>query len=286
MGNASLERLWTGGRWVEGPVYFRDRGYLLWSDIPNNCIMRWTEDGQVGVYRQPSNHANGHTRDVQGRLVSCEHSGRRISRTELDGSVVTLVDSYGGGRLNSPNDVIVKSDGTVWFSDPSYGILGNYEGRKAPQEQQGCYVYRFDPATGDLSVVADDFVKPNGLAFSSDETVLYVSDTGRSHDPDGPHHIRSFDVIDGRSLSNSRVFAAIDPGLPDGFRVDEDDNVWTSAGDGVQCLTSDGTLIGKIRVPETTSNCVFGGQFQNRLFMTSFTSVYAVYLNARGVQTP
>ena len=286
LGNAALERLWTGGRWVEGPVYFRDGGYLLWSDIPNNRILRWTEDGHVSTFRQPSNHANGNTRDRQGRLVSCEHSGRQVSRTELDGTVTTLADSYDGKPLNSPNDVVVKSDGTVWFSDPPYGIMGDYEGRRAEQEQDSCYVFRLDPDSGSLTVVADDVVRPNGLAFSADETVLYVTDTARSHDPDGNHHIHAFDVVDGATLANRRVLAVVEPGLPDGFRVDEHDHLWVSAGDGVQCFAPDGTLLGKVRVPEVVSNCVFGGAFRNRLFITGTSSIYAVYLDTQGVAVP
>ena len=286
LGNAEVERLWTGGRWVEGPVYFRDGRYLLWSDIPNDRIMRWTEDGQVGVFRSPSNHANGNTRDRFGRLVTCEHSGRRVSRTELDGAITVIADRTEHGRLNSPNDVVVRSDGSIWFTDPPYGILGDYEGRRAPQEQPGCFVYRWDPGTEQLTVVADDLVKPNGLAFSGDETVLYISDTGRTHDPDGPHHIRAYDVVDGTSLTRSRVLAEVEPGIADGFRIDEHDHLWTSAGDGIQCWTPDGVLIGRILLPEVVSNCVFGGEFSNRLFITASTSVYALYLGVRGVQAP
>lgn len=238
MGNAPVEKLASGFRWVEGPVWFGDAGHLLFSDIPNNRIMRWTEEAGLSVYRQPAGFANGHTRDREGRLVSCEHGGRRISRTELDGRVVTLVDRFKGKRLNSPNDVVVKSDGTIWFTDPPYGIMTDYEGDRAPSETNLDVVYRFDPATGALDIAADAAVKPNGLCFSPDESIFYLADTGATHQPGGPHHILAFDVgSDGRTLSNRQVFAGIDPGLADGLRCDEDGNVWTSAGDGVHCYT-------------------------------------------------
>lgn len=281
--HAPVERLYTGTRWAEGPVYFGDGDYVLWSDIPNNRILRWTPDGHVGVFREPSNYTNGHTRDRQGRLISCEHGGRRVTRTEWDGTISVLADRYRGGRLNSPNDVIVRSDGTIWFTDPSYGILSDYEGYRSQPEIDGCYVYRLDPSSGDLTVVADDFDKPNGLAFSTDETVLYVSDTGRTLDDKGRHHIRAFDVVDGRTLRNGRALVEVSPGVPDGLRVDEEDYIWSSAGDGVHCYApEDGALLGKIRIPEVVSNCVFGGGRRNRLFITASTSLYAVYLNRRG----
>lgn len=290
LGNAWVERLWTGARWLEGPVYFPDRDELLFSDIPNDRIMRWVPDGASGgvttVFRSPSNHANGNTRDRQGRLVTCEHSGRRVSRTELDGSVTTIADRYDGRRLNSPNDVVVHTDGSIWFTDPSYGIIGDYEGRRAPQEQDGCYVFRWDPEREDLQVVADDLVKPNGLAFSADGSTLYISDTARTHDPDGAHHIVAYDVIGERDLRRREVVAEVEPGIADGFRLDEHGNLWTSAGDGVQCFTPDGTLLGKIRLPEIVSNVVFGGRCRNRLFITASTSVYALYLGVAGIEVP
>jgi gluconolactonase len=287
LGNAFVETLWTGSLWAEGPVWFGDAGHLLWSDIPNNRIMRWTsETGDVSVYRQPAGNTNGHTRDRQGRLVSCEHGNRRVTRTEHDGRITVLADAYEGKRLNSPNDVVVKSDGTVWFSDPSYGILSDYEGHKSESEIGACHVYRCDPATGAVEIVADDFDKPNGLAFSVDEKTLYVSDTGVTHTPDGPHHIRAFDVKDAGTLSNSRVFAVCDAGLFDGFRLDTDGNIWSSAGDGIHCLAPDGTLLGKILIPETVANVCFGGPKKNRLFITATTSLYSVYVNANGQQTP
>lgn len=284
--NAWVDKLHSGTRWAEGPVYFADGDFLIWSDIPNNVLLRWTPNGPVTVYRHPSNYINGNTRDRQGRLVSCEQGGRRLTRTEYDGQITVLVDNFQGNRLNSPNDVVVKSDDTIWFTDPPYGILSDHEGYKSQSEIGACHVYRFDPRSGELRVVADDFDKPNGLGFSPDESVLYVSDTGLSHDPDGPHHIRAFDVTADGRLENGRVFADVNPGVPDGFRVDTDGNVWTSAGDGVHCYSAEGRLLGKILIPEPVANVTFGGPRRNRLFITATTSLYAVYLGCNGVQTP
>lgn len=284
--NAWVEKLHGGMLWAEGPVYFADGDYLLWSDIPNNRILQWAEGMGVRVFRHPSSHSNGHTRDREGRLVSCEHGSRRVTRTEPDGSVTVLADSYRGRRLNSPNDVVVKSDGTIWFTDPPYGILAAYEGSRSRQEQDGCYVFRLDPKSGALTVVADDFDKPNGIAFSPDESLLYVADSGASHDPDGAHHIRVFEVAGGRKLRRGRVFAEITPGLADGFRLDTDGNVWTSAEDGVHCYSPGGDLLGKILVPECVSNVTFGGPARNRLFITATTSLYACYVAQTGVQRP
>lgn len=284
--NAWVERLYTGSRWAEGPVYFADGDFLLWSDIPNNRVLRWTPDGMVSVYRHPSDFANGHTRDRQGRLVSCEQGTRRVTRTEYDGRITVLADAYRGKRLNSPNDVVVKSDGSVWFSDPPYGILSDHEGYRGESELGANYVFRLDAGSGRLEVVADDFDKPNGLAFSPDEKTLYVSDTGLSHDPDGPHHIRAFDVDERARLSDGRVFAEVSPGAPDGFRLDTDGNLWTSAGDGVHCYSPQGELLGKIGIPEVVANLTFGGPRKNRLFITATTSLYAVYVACNGAQTP
>lgn len=283
---AKVERLFDGCLWAEGPVWFSDGGYLVWSDIPNNRLLRWTPDQGVGVFRSDSNNANGNTRDRQGRLVSCEHLGRRVSRTEPDGSITVIADRYQGKRLNSPNDVVVKSDGSIWFTDPTYGILSDYEGKKSDPEQPGCYVYRVDPASGAVEVVADDFVKPNGIAFSPDETVLYIADSGLSHDADGPHHIRAFDVMNGRKLAKSRVFAEVGPGVPDGFRVDIYGNLWTSTQNGVFCLAPDGTPLGRIKIPEMVANLTFGGPKRNRLFITATSSLYAVYVATTGAQMP
>jgi len=282
-----LETLATGLLWGEGPVWFGDARHLLFSDIPNNRILKWDEaTGATSLYRYPSNFANGGTRDREGRLVSCEHGGRRITRTEHDGRITVLVDGFEGKRLNSPNDVVVKSDGTIWFTDPPYGILTDYEGNKADSEIGGYHVFRFDPANGDLRIVADDFVKPNGLVFSPDESRLFIADSGRSHDPDAPHHVRVFDVGTDAALSGGGVFAVVDPGIPDGLRVDERGSLWVAAGDGAQCFAGDGALIGKIFVGEVIANLCFGGQKKNRLFMAGQSALYAVHLNTRGVQTP
>ncbi len=283
---AGVEELFDGCRWAEGPVWFNDHSTLVWSDIPNRRMMRWSEGAGVSVFRASSNFSNGNTRDHQGRLLSCEHGARRVTRTEPDGSITVIADSHDGRKLNSPNDLVVKSDGTIWFTDPNYGIMSDYEGYKADMEQDGCYVYCVNPDSGDIKVVADDFVKPNGLAFSEDEKILYIADSGRSHDPDGPHHIRALDVSDDNKLSNSRIFSEVDPGVPDGFRVDIQGNVWTSCLDGVVCFAKDGAPLGKINIPQMVSNLTFGGQMRNRLFITATKSLYAVYIAATGIQAP
>jgi gluconolactonase len=285
LGNAWVEKLYTGTLWAEGPVYFADGDYLVWSDIPNNRMLRWVS-GQVSVFRDFSNNSNGNTRDRQGRLVTCEHGARRVTRTEPDGSITILVDQFRGKKLNSPNDVVVKSDGTVWFTDPPYGILSDYEGRVAESEYGGCYVFRFDPATGALDAVVQDFNKPNGIAFSPDESKLYVVDTGGSHSTEGEHHIRVFSADNQGRLSGGEVFAEVSPGIPDGLRVDLHGNIWTSARDGVHCYATDGVCLGKIMVPEPVSNLAFGGLKRNRLFITATTSLYAVYVAATGAQRP
>jgi gluconolactonase len=285
MGNAALERLAGGFRWAEGPVWFGDAGHLLFSDIPNNRIMRWSDAAGLSVSRQPSNYTNGHTRDREGRLVSCEHGGRCVSRTELDGTITVLVDRWQGKPLNSPNDVVVKSDGTIWFTDPHYGIMTDYEGDKAEQEIP-CQVYRFDPGDGSLAVVCDDFACPNGICFSPDETRLYVAETAPMFAADAPRHIRVFDVVDGARLAGGEIFYVAEPGFADGMRVDTDGNLWTSAGDGVHCVSAAGELLGRIKVPEVVANVTFGGLKKNRLFICGTTSLYAVYLNRRGVQWP
>ncbi len=285
VGHARVERLWTGARWAEGPAWFAAGRYLVWSDIPNNRMLRFDEtDGSVSVFRYPSNYSNGNTVDRQGRLVSCEHGARRVTRTELDGTITVIADNYQGKRLNSPNDVVVKSDGSIWFTDPPYGILIDYEGGRAPGEIGNNNVYRVDAKTGKISIVCDDFDKPNGLAFSLDEKYLYIADTGNSHNPDGPKHIRRLEVKDnGQSLGKSVVFADCTAGLFDGFRLDGDGRVWTSAGDGVHCYLPDGALIGKILIPELVANVVFGGAKLNRLFICGTTSLYSAYLAINGV---
>ncbi|MFT4148575.1 MAG: SMP-30/gluconolactonase/LRE family protein [Paracoccaceae bacterium] len=282
-----LEVLATGLRWGEGPVWFGDARHLLFSDIPNNRILKWDEEtGAVSLFRYPANYTNGHTRDREGRLVSCEHGGRRVTRTEHDGSITVLVDNWQGKRLNSPNDVVVKSDGTVWFTDPPYGILTDYEGDKADSEIGAFNVYRLDPVTGDLRVVAGDFVKPNGLVFSADETRLFIADSGRSHDPNAPHHVRVFDVTTDGTLSGGAIFATIDPGIPDGMRIDDRGALWVATGDGAQCFAPDGTLIGRILTGEVIANICFGGAKRNRLFLAGQSALYAVHLNTRGIQRP
>ena len=283
---AFLETLHTGNRWAEGPVWFADLRTLVWSDIPNDRMLRWDEEtGAVSLFRSHVANPNGNTRDRQGRLVTCMQGERRVVRTEWDGTITVLADSYDGKALNSPNDVVVKSDGSIWFTDPNYGIISDYVGRRREQEQTGCRVYRIDGQSGQVTVVADDFSMPNGLAFSPGETHLYISDSGFLTDRSAPHHVRVFDV-DRDRLVNSRVFADVAPGIPDGFRLDVTGNLWISAWDGVQCHTPAGELIGKIRVPEMVANVVFGGPRHNRLFITATTSVYAVFLNVRGLRYP
>lgn len=281
--NARLETLWTGARWTEGPAYFPAGKYIVWSDIPNNRVMRWDEtDGSVSVFEQPCRHQNGHTTDREGRLLSCEHGGRAVSRVEHDGSLNILADRFDGRKLNSPNDLVVKSDGTIWFSDPTYGIDSDYEGHAAPSEIGASQVYRI-AADGRLSVVVSDLVQPNGLAFSPDERFLYVADTGRTHVPDCAPKIRRYPVTpDGAGLGAGEDFVMSDCGLFDGFRLDVAGNIWSSAGDGVHCFSPEGDLLGKILVPEVVSNVCFFGPNRNRLAICATTSVYSIYVRSRG----
>jgi gluconolactonase len=280
-----VERLATGCRWSEGPVYFGDGRYLLWSDIPNNRILKWEEEtGAVGIYRRPSNFANGHTRDRQGRLVSCEHGGRRVTRTEYDGAITVLIDRFEGKRLNSPNDVVVKSDGTIWFTDPTFGILGNYEGYKSEPEIDA-NVYRLDPATAKATIVAEGVLGPNGLCFSPDEQVLYIVESRGVPN----RKILAFDVQNGgRAIANRRVLIDAGPGSPDGMRCDVDGNLWCGWGmgteelDGVMIFAPDGKPIGRIALPERCANLCFGGPKRNRLFMAASQSLYALYVNTQG----
>jgi len=282
---ASVERLATGMRWSEGPVYFGDARCVLWSDIPNNRIMRWDEDtGLTSVYRKPSNNANGNTRDRQGRLVTCEHDARRVTRTEYDGAITPICDRFQGQRLNSPNDVVVKSDGSIWFTDPQFGILGYYEGHIDTPELP-MNVYRVDGQTGEAMVVADDIIAPNGLAFSPDEQKLYIVES-RSE----PRRILVHDVVgDGRKLANRKVLIDAGPrGTPDGFRCDVDGNLWcgwgmTDALDGVRIFNPAGDPLGHIALPERCANLCFGGRYRNRLFMAASHSLYALYVNTQGV---
>ncbi len=285
IGNARVDHLWTGARWTEGPVYVPAWRSLLFSDIPNDRVMRFDEiTGETTEFERPALNANGHALDLAGRVVSCEHRGRAISRIGHDGRRQVLADRVDGKRLNSPNDVVVKSDGSVWFTDPTYGIDSDYEGDAADSEIGAAYVYRIDP-DGTIAAVVTDMAKPNGLAFSADESLLYVSETGTSHHgPSCPPVIRTYPVApDGRSvLADERsVFATCTVGVFDGFRVDVHDNVWTSAGDGVHCHAPDGTLIGKIHIPEVVANVEFGGPKRNRLYMCGTSSLYAIYVNTK-----
>ncbi|GLW12449.1 gluconolactonase [Microtetraspora sp. NBRC 13810] len=275
-GDRRPERLFDGCRWAEGPVYFPAHRSLVWSDIPNDRMLRWDEEtGTVAPFRRPAGYTNGNTLDGQGRLVTCEHGGRRVTRTEHDGSITVIADRHQGRRLNSPNDVVVRSDGSIWFTDPSYGIDSDYEGHRAESEIGGCHVYRVDPVSGRVDLVAGDFEQPNGLAFSLDERFIYIADSERGH-------IRRFRVGDDGTLSAGDVFARCTKGVFDGIRLDAEGRVWAAAEDGVHCHDPDGTLIGKILFPETVSNLVFGGPKRNRLFVTATTSVYSVLLTVNG----
>jgi gluconolactonase len=283
--SASVERLATGMRWAEGPVWFGDGRFLLWSDIPNDRMLRWDEtDGHVSTFRQSSGYANGNTRDREGRLITCEHGGRRVIRTEYDGAITVLMDRWQGKRLNSPNDVVVKSDGSIWFTDPPFGLLSDYEGGIAEQEL-GANVYRIDGQTGEAGIVADDVLGPNGLAFSPDESRLYIVESRGVPN----RKLRAFDVVDGKRLANGRIFIDAGPGTPDGFRVDTDGNLWCGWGmgsaelDGVMVFNPSGEPIGRIALPERCANLCFGGRKRNRLFMAASHSVYSLYVNAQGV---
>ena len=285
-GHGRVERLWTGARWVEGPVWFPAGRFILFSDIPNNRMLRWDEtNGSVSEFRNPSNFSNGNTRDLQGRLITCQHFSRSVTRTEHSGEVTTVASHFDGKRLNSPNDVVVKSDGSIWFTDPDYGIMSDYEGCKSPNEQDSCNVFRIDQKTGNIHLITDQLVKPNGLCFNNSEDKLYVSDTGGSHIAGGPRHIYSFDLKDEKFTSeNPKIFAECSNGLFDGFRIDNEDRIWTSAADGVHCYNAVGALIGKIKIPEIVSNVCFGGERLNRLFITGTTSLYSAYLAVNGIR--
>jgi gluconolactonase len=282
-GTSKLERIATGFTWTEGPVWFGDHGCLLFSDIPTQRLMRWSEQEGLSTFRERSQFNNGNTRDGQGRLLGCRHGASDVDRTEPDGTQTVLAQSYGGQRLNSPNDLVVTSDGAIWFTDPTYGIISNFEGYRSEQEQSCHNVFRIDPVSGELEAMISDFTQPNGLAFSPDETRLYVAESGKSHDPDVPPVIRQFDA-QGGSLRDMGVFCTVDTGFPDGFRIDVDGNLWTSAGDGVHCFAPDGTLLGKILIPEQVSNLCFGGADGHRMFITATTSVYCIFVDTWGAE--
>ena len=279
--NAQLELLGDGFRWIEGPVWFADHQLLLFSDIPNNRVLRWVE-GNVSVFREPADFSNGHARDAEGRLISCSHHARCITRTELDGRITVLADRYEGKRLNSPNDVVVKRDGTIWFTDPPYGINTDYEGGKQRQELPA-NVYRLDPESSELTAVARDFTGPNGLCFSADESRLYITESGAQFDAEPVQHIRVFQLgEDKKSLSGGEVFYKVAPGFADGIRCDVEQNIWSSAGDGVHCISPEGKLLGKILVGGTVSNLTFGGRDNSRLFICAGTKLFSIYTNTRG----
>ena len=279
-GDDWLECLHTGCRWTEGPAYFPAGRYVVFSDIPNDRILRWDETtNTVGVFRQPARYSNGHTVDRQGRLVSCEQGPRRVTRTEHDGSVTVLADNWDGKRLNSPNDIVERADGSLWFTDPSYGIDSDYEGHRSDSEIGACHVYRIAPDTGEVRIAAGDFLRPNGLAFSRDESQLYIVDTRNKH-------IRRFGVASDGILSGGEVFATCDAGTFDGIRLDDAGRVWAAAHDGVHCFHPDGTLLGKLHVPETVANLVFGGAQRNYLFITATTSLYALRVTVTGARYP
>jgi gluconolactonase len=281
-----LVKLWTGAEFGEGPAYFPAGRYLVWTDIPNDRMLRYDECSErIAVFRHPCGFACGNTVDRQGRLVTCEHRNRRVSRTEHDGRVTVIADRYRGKLLNSPNDVVVHSDGAIWFTDPTYGIDDEKWGLHASSEIGNQYVYRVDATSGQIEVAADDFIQPNGLAFSPDEKTLYIVDTGRTHVKEGPFHIRAFDVSDAGRLSAGRVFAECNPGAFDGLRVDEKGNIWTSAGAGVSCYRPDGVLIGRIKSPETVANLAFGGPNLCRLYIAATTSLYSIDLQTKGAKT-
>ncbi len=281
--SANVERLWTGARWTEGPAYFSAGRYLVFSDVPNDRMLRFDEcDGSISVFRQPSNYANGNTVDRQGRLVTCEQGGRRVTRTEHDGRITIVAERYQSKRLNSPNDVVVKSDGSIWFTDPPYGILSDYEGHKAESEVGGNYVFRVDSISGELRIVAGDFIRPNGIAFSADEKRIYIVDSAGGRTPGQPKNIRVFDVADDGSLSGGKEFAECTAGRFDGIRFDDAGRIWAAADDGVHCIDTDGALIGKIRIPEICANLVFGGPKRNYLFICATTSLYGVLLPVNG----
>jgi gluconolactonase len=274
-----LEKLATGATWSEGPVYLPKEDAVIWSDIPGNRLLRWSAREGLSEFLKPAGFQNGHTLDLEGRILACSHGERAVLRLEADGNWMTLVSHYQGKRLNSPNDIVVKSDGTIWFTDPDYGLIQPHEGYGGEHQQEGCFVYRFDPKTNEITAVVTDMQKPNGLAFSPDETLLYITDTSASHDADGFHHLRVYNIVNGSNAKNGRLFTEISPGLPDGFRLDVHGNLFISSEDSVQIYSPEAKCLGKIKVPEKVGNLTFGGPQRNRLFIAASSSLYAITLN-------
>ena len=276
-----FKKIHTGMKWAEGPCYIKSHKKLYFSDIPNNQLLSW-DGSSIKIEKDPSNFINGNAEDLEGNLISCSHGGRCIYKTDINGNTTKLVDKYLDKKLNSPNDVVVKSDGSIWFTDPPYGILSDYEGYKGEMEYGASYVFRFDPKDNKLDVVSKDFLKPNGLAFSVNEDKIYIADSGGSHDVNAPNHIMVYDVIDGKILKNGKVFYKFNPFFADGFRVDKDDNLWTSAGKGIKCFNPQGEVIGQLLLPDLLANLTFGGEDSNILYVTAASNLYSMELNQQG----
>jgi len=274
-------KIHSGMKWAEGPCYIKSHKKLYFSDIPNNHLLSW-DGSNVKIEKDPSNFINGNTEDLEGNLISCSHGGRCIYKTDINGNTTTLVDKYLDKKLNSPNDVVVKSDGSIWFTDPPYGILSDYEGYKGDMEYGACYVFRYDPKENNLEVVSKDFLKPNGLAFSVNEDKIYIADSGGSHDVNAPNQIMVYDIVENKILKNGKVFHKFNPFFADGFRVDKDDNVWTSAGKGIKCFNPQGEVIGQLLLPDLVANLTFGGENNNILYVTSSSNLYSMELNQQG----
>ena len=274
-------KIHSGMKWAEGPCYIKSHKKLYFSDIPNNHLLSW-DGSNIKIEKDPSNFINGNTEDLEGNLISCSHGGRCIYKTDINGNTTTLVDKYLDKKLNSPNDVVVKSDGSIWFTDPPYGILSDYEGYKGDMEYGACYVFRYDPKENNLEVVSKDFLKPNGLAFSVNEDKIYIADSGGSHDVNAPNQIMVYDIVENKILKNGKVFHKFNPFFADGFRVDKDDNVWTSAGKGIKCFNPQGEVIGQLLLPDLVANLTFGGENNNILYVTSSSNLYSMELNQQG----
>ncbi len=274
-------KIHSGMKWAEGPCYIKSHKKLYFSDIPNNHLLSW-DGSNVKIEKDPSNFINGNTEDLEGNLISCSHGGRCVYKTDINGNTTTLVDKYLGKKLNSPNDVVVKSDGSIWFTDPPYGILSDYEGYKGDMEYGACYVFRYDPKENNLEVVSKDFLKPNGLAFSVNEDKIYIADSGGSHDVNAPNQIMVYDIVENKILKNGKVFHKFNPFFADGFRVDKDDNVWTSAGKGIKCFNPQGEVIGQLLLPDLVANLTFGGENSNILYVTCSSNLYSMELNQQG----